>query len=154
MFHVPIRRKDIRLEYIKCYGLPRITKPCTPLDPRVYSNICKELGVDAGEMKRPENIDILLSSRSNHLMSDEVLGTSSGLKLYSGPLGMTISGNTERFLSEHFKSYPARVVPVVRSSVKKSFSRLTDRQTLDYFKEKSLDSTCEKCPPELLQVSL
>ena len=87
-------------------------------------------------------------------MSDEVLSASGGLKLYSGPLGKTISGNTEMFTSEHVKSYPARVIPVITSSVKKSFSRLTDRQILDHFKEESLDSTCEKCPQELGQISL
>ena len=154
VFHVPIRRRDNRLEYIECYSLPRITEQCTPLDAAMYSNICKELEVDSGEVQRPKIIDILLSSRSNHLMSDEVLSSSSGLKLYSGPLGKTISGNTEMFTSEHVKSYPARVTPVICSSVKMSFSKLTDRQILDHFKEESLDSTCDKCPPELRQMTL
>ena len=154
VYLVPIRRKDNKVEHIECYGLQRITEKCAPLDPNMYSNICEELGVDAGEVRRPENIDLLLSSRSNYLMSDEVLSTSGGLKLYSGPLGKTISGNAEMFTSEHVKSYPARVIPVICSSVKKAFSRLTDKQILDHFKEEALDSTCAKCPQDLNQISI
>ena len=89
VFHGLIRRRDKSLEYIECQSLPRITEQCTPLDSDMYSNTCKELGVDIGEVRRPESIDILLSSQYNYLLSDEGRASSSGLKLYSGPLGKT-----------------------------------------------------------------
>ena len=129
--NVPIRRRDNSLEYIECYGLPRIIKQCTPLDAAMYSNICKELEVDSGEVQRPESIDILLSSRSNHLMSDEVLASSSDLKLYLGTLGKTNCKNTKMLTSEHVRSFKTKTIHSIENN----------QAPEDLVKHSSLDKT-------------
>ena len=64
--------------------------------------ICDRLQVSPSKVRRPAAIDMLLSSKSNYLMSDQVLAVSGGLKLYRGPLGMTISGNTDLLKRDKF----------------------------------------------------
>ena len=50
-------------------------------------------------------------------MSDQVLAVSGGLNLYRGPLGMTISENTDLLISDQLKNYPTKVVSA-RESMK------------------------------------
>ena len=97
IYKVPIRDRKKNLHFIECYGLDEITKDPSPPDPTEYRLICESLGVKPTNVQRPKKIDMLLSAKSNHLMSDHVIKTHNGLKLYSGPLGMTISGNTDVF---------------------------------------------------------
>ena len=47
-------------------------------------------------------------------MSDRVVMEKNGLKLYSGPLGQTISGDTKDFYSEHIKAFPTKTKPVTQ----------------------------------------
>ena len=147
LYMVPVTKLDGHLEYVECYGLEKITENNTPLDPNKYANICSELGISPGEVRRPEKIDMLLSTKSSHLMSDEVLRESNGLKLFAGPLGRTIAGNAKTFFKEHTASYPSQAVPVIKSSVNKVISeRLTDKGILNFFKEESIGSECHpKC---------
>ena len=50
-------------------------------NPDTYKEICKRLQLSHSKVKRPALIDMLLSARSNFLMSDQVLVVSDGLKL-------------------------------------------------------------------------
>ena len=55
----------------------------------------------------PRKIDLLLSSKSNNLMSDKVLKVVGGIKLYIGPLGKTFSGSLKTvspLMEPHIKS--------------------------------------------------
>ena len=97
------------------------------------------------DVLRPRQIDLLLSAKSNHLMSDEVLNVVNGVKLYRGPLGMTFFGTPDTVCNmEHIKSYPTRATPVF-SSVKRAtvIRSLTDREIgnilYDCFRNKCLD---------------
>ena len=81
-------------------------------------------------------------------MSDHVVKSHNGLKLYSGPLGITISGNTDIFSHpEHVKSYPCKATPIVSSVKRASVVRtLTDKEILQFFKEESIGAECTpKC---------
>ena len=138
LFRVPVMKEDGCLEYVECYGLENITEKHTPLDPDMYAAICGELEVSPDEVQRPESIDMLLSARSGHLMSDNVIKESNGLKLFQGPLGKTISGNAKTFSAEHVTSYPSQAIPVIASSCNKSVTeRLTDNGILNFSKKES-----------------
>ena len=108
VYQVPVRDKGGKIHFIECYGLSEITKSSPLPNPEVYEKICKSLQVDSSTVKRPSNIDLLLSAKHNNLMSDNVVKERNGLKLYCGPLGQTISGNSSQFVNEHIKAYPSK----------------------------------------------
>ena len=83
--------------------------------------LCKNFNVSPSQVKRPTTIDLLLSSKSNYLMSDEVYKSHEGIKLYGGPLGKTFGGVTSDLsFNSHVKSYPTKVFPVLQSTVKRA----------------------------------
>ena len=102
------------LHYVQCYGIKSISEVSHVPSPEVYKEICERLQVAPSKVKRPASIDVLLSARSNYLMSDRVLAVSDGLKLYEGPLGLTISGNTDLLKSGRQKCYPINQSTVSR----------------------------------------
>ena len=65
------------------------------LDKRSYSAVCKQFGVTPNQVKRPVKIDMLLSARSNYLMSDRVIKSHGNLKLFQGPLGKVFGGQED-----------------------------------------------------------
>ena len=148
IYQVPIRDKNKDLHIIECYGLSEIAKDSPPPDMESYSNLCNSFGVDISEVRRPRKIDLLLSAKSNHLMSDKVLSVIRGVKLCEGPLGKTFFGTPDLVCNmEHVKSYPTRAIPVVSSVKRASVVRaLTDKEILKFFKEESIGAECNpKC---------
>ena len=113
IYNVPIRDRKKNLHYVQCYGIKSISEVSRVPNPEVYEKICERLRVAPSKVKRPASIDVLLSARSNFLMSDKVMAVSDGLKLYKGPLGLTISGNTDLLKSDHQKCYPTKATPVI-----------------------------------------
>ena len=108
IFQVPVQDKVGNIHKIECYGLNEITKASPLPNHEAYKNICKSLQIDPSTVKRPSTIDLLLSAKDNYLMSDNVVRQKNGLKLYCGPLGQTISGNSGQFINEHVKAYPSK----------------------------------------------
>ena len=164
IYNVPVRDYKKNLHYIPCYGIESITDVARLPDPEVYDGICRRLRVSPSKVRRPASIDLLLSARSNFLMSDQVLAVSGGLKLYRGPLGMCISGHTDLLKSDQLKRYPTKATPVV-SKVKKALitKTLTDREILNFFKEESIGAEtnprcgsceCGRCALGTQQMSL
>ena len=164
IYDVPIRDRKKNLHYVQCYGIKSISEVSHVPSPEVYREICERLQVAPSKVKRPASIDVLLSARSNYLMSDRVLAVSDGLKLYKGPLGLTISGNTDLLKSDQQKCYPTKATPVV-SKVKKTLitKTLTDREILKFFREESIGAEtnpkcgsceCGKCALGTQQMSL
>ena len=84
------------------------------------------------ESRRPTVIQCMNSAKSNHLMSNKVVKRINGLKLYSGPLGKTISGNIANINKEHIQVYPTSL-NIVISMVKKTkvIDTLTDKKILE-----------------------
>ena len=148
IYQVPIRDKKKNLHIIECYGLEEIAKDSPTPDMESYTKLCNTFGVDVTEVRRPRKIDLLLSAKSNHLMSDKVLHVIGGVKLYEGPLGRTFFGTPDAVCNmEHVKSYPTRATPIVSSVKRASVIRsLTDKEILKYFKEESIGAECNpKC---------
>ena len=147
IFKVPICDKENHLHFVECYGLKEIAKDSVPPSKVVYQKLCKLLDVDPKTVERPGKIDLLLSARSNHLMSDEVIKSKDGVKLYRGPLGETLSGTFCDKNSKFSKAYPTKVTPVISSVKRASVIRsLTDNEILKYFKEESIGAECNpKC---------
>ena len=85
--------------------------------------------------------------QSNYLMSDKVVKRINRLKLYSGPLGKTISGNIANINKEHIRVYPASsniVISMIR--IAKVIKTLSDKQILEYLQEESIGAECSpKC---------
>ena len=73
--------------------MEEIAKDFVPLNPDKYMLICNKLGVQTSEVRWPMAIHCMISAHSNHLLSNKAVKRIDGLKLYSGPLGKTISGN-------------------------------------------------------------
>ena len=102
---MPIRDIKKNFHYIECHGLEEITKDPRPIHPRKYRKIFDKFGIKPSEVKWPDVIHCMISTKSNHLMSDKVVKRIDGLKLYSGPLGKTISGNVTDINEEQPQVY-------------------------------------------------
>ena len=76
------------------YALDKISEDTLPINPVKYKRTFNQLEVWRSQVKRPITIVILLSSWSNFPMSEKVKVESNNLKLYQGPLGLTISSKS------------------------------------------------------------
>lgn len=143
VYRVPLMDTTGKVHNIECYALDEITEEIAPINSLKYGKMCSQLNIRPGQVKRPVKIDILLSSRSNFLMSEKVRAEAGGLKLYQGPLGLTISGSSKSSHHDTSRSYPSKVTPVI-STVKKAkvMRTLTDKQILQHFKEESIGAEC------------
>ena len=119
VYNVPLIDKKGKVHRVECYSLEEITANSKQIDKDVFRKICKKFPVNPSQVKRPQKIDLLLSARSTHLMSDQVKSEAGGLRLYTGVLGKTISGQTDISSAEHVQSYPTKATPVL-SVVKKA----------------------------------
>ena len=116
-------------------------------------------------MRKPKQIDLLLSSKDNRLMSDKVVDSKDRVKLYSGPLGTAFLRDIASVLGKSC-SYPATVIPMHSVSVKRAWTiraTLSDRKILEYFKEEIIGAECSpkcgscacgKCPTGAQQMSI
>ena len=93
VYSVPVRRRDGRLEFVECYVVESLGDKCDLLDTDIYEDICSK---DKVSMKK-------VSLKSNHLMSDKLIKTVQGVKLFSGPLGYCVASNIEQFLPKQLK---------------------------------------------------
>ena len=109
VYQVPLMDTKGQIHNIKCYALDEITEETTPIHPQKYEKMCTQLKIRPGQVRRPVKIDILLSSRSNFLMSEKVKAEAGGLKLYQGPLGLTISGSSKSSRHDSSRSYESFV---------------------------------------------
>ena len=98
VYSVPVRRRDGRLEFIQCYAVESLGDKCDLLDADIYKDICSKVKVTMKKVAKPKRIDLLLSLKSSHLMSDKLIKTVQGVKLFSGPLGFCVAGNIQQFL--------------------------------------------------------
>ena len=62
-------------------------------------------------MRRPKQVDVLISAKDNFLMSDSVVNTIDGVKLYTGPLGLTFMGDYKDN-KQRVKSYQVTANPI------------------------------------------
>ena len=92
LYKIPIKDKNNQTHILDCYGLDKISSEVELPDENSYANLCHKLGVHPEEVRRPKKIDLLISQREAHLMSDDVKSQVNKIKLYDGPLGQTISG--------------------------------------------------------------
>ena len=92
IYWVPLKDKWGKLHLIQCYGLEKIASDAILPEQESYQNLCRKFSVFDSQVKRPVKIDLLLSGKSIHLMSDRVVKTIHGMKLFDGPLGKTFSG--------------------------------------------------------------
>ena len=148
VYRVPIRDTKKQLHYIECYGLKDIASDAILPDKASYNKLCGKFNVKPTHVQRPIRIDLLLSTKSNYLMSDSVMKVKDGMKLYTGPLGKTFAGSDVNLtFNEHVKSYPSRAIPIL-SSVRHSrvIKSLSDKEILKFFKEESIGAECNpKC---------
>ena len=95
IYKVPIWDKKQKLHVLECYGLKNIASDSVLPDVESYKLLCKNFNVSTSQVKRPTTIDLLLSSKSNYLMSDKVYKSYDGIKLYGGPLGKFFGALTQ-----------------------------------------------------------
>merc|ERR1719232_416024 len=121
-YWVPIRDKWGKLHLIQCYGLEKIATDAILPDHGSYKNLCRKFSVSVSQVQRPIKIDLLLSSRTNYLMSSRHVKTFNGMQMFDGPLGKTITGFDHSLLFPnneghcHVKSYLTRATPTTNGS--------------------------------------
>ena len=93
----------------------------------------KKFNVTPGQVQRSVKIDMLLSSKSNHFMSDQVIKTVGQMKLYIGRLVVFGGYDDSLEFDNDVKSFLTRAIPVI-SSVKHSrvIKSLNDNEILKY----------------------
>ena len=121
-YWVPIQDKWGKLHLIQCYGLDKIATDAIVPDHESYKNLCRKFSVSVSQVQRPIKIDLLLSSRTNYLMSSKLVKTFNGMQMFDGPLGKTITGFDRSLLFPnneghcHIKSYLTRASPTAHGS--------------------------------------
>ena len=119
VYSVPVRRRDGRLEFIECYAVESLGDKCDLPDKDIYGDICSKIKVSMKKVAKPKRIELLLSLKSSHLMSDKLIKMVEGVKLFSGPLGFCVAGNIQQFL-------PTQQKEEIQVSVENSSSILSD----------------------------
>ena len=141
LYQVPIKTLSGEIIYIECYGLNSIATEAVLPSKEDYWALCKKFGIPSSQVRRPRRIDILLSQKEAYLMSDEVKLVKEKMKLYSGPLGLVLSGCDPGLkYSEHKAEYPS-IVRRVTSQICTKFSKLktkSDREILNFFEYESV----------------
>ena len=139
-----------------CYGLDKISSAAPPPDKKSYKEMCKRFGISPDEVKKPTNIDILISMRraTHHPNPVKVLGE---MILYEGIYGKVFGGeDPDLKFTPHQRSYPVMVMEVdrrtsqtMRTVVKSATvvsSAKSEKLFLDYFKEDNIGVECNpKC---------
>ena len=110
VYKVPIRDKFGKLHWVTCYGLEEIASDWEVPAPSEYEELCDKFGVKPEDVRRPKQVDVLISAKDNFLMSDSVVDTIDGVKLYEGPLGLTFMGDYEDS-KKMVKSYQVTAAP-------------------------------------------
>ncbi len=151
IYEVPIRDKMGVLHYITCYGLDEIASDCEVPAASEYKELCDKFNVSPEDVRRPKQVDVLISAKHNFLMSDTVKASIDGVKLYEGPLGLTFMGDYGGG-NQMVRGYPVTATPV---SVKRAVTiPLSNKEILDFFKDSSIEATCNSCPPGPKQMTI
>ena len=76
LYEVALVDKSGAIHSYMCYGLEKISSAAPPPDKKSYKEMCKKFGVSPEEVKKPTNIDILISMRraTHHPNPVKVLG--------------------------------------------------------------------------------
>ena len=138
---------------IQCYGLDRITSAGEKPDRKGYAKLCEKFGIESSDVKKPSEIQLLLSMRSNYLHPVPVKSINRMI-LYEGPFGKVFGGSCNFLKITPMKMcHPTSVVEVdrhhlvtMKAIVKSStclVSAKADRELLDHFKEESIGVHCE-----------
>ena len=108
LYMIPIIVGKLRHE-IPCYGMDQISSVAAPPETESYHKLCYKFRVESSQMRRPRNIDLLLSMRQNHLHPQHVR-TKDGITLYEGKLGKVFGGSDPGLVfSPYTMSYPLSV---------------------------------------------
>ena len=95
VYKLSIHDKDnVEHDTIFAFGLDKIAEPESRLDQPAYEDLCSDLGIDARDVKRPSEIDFLISNRNVELLADR-LDKVGKIGIWTGPLGVCLSGYDE-----------------------------------------------------------
>ena len=104
IYRVPIKDKFGQEHIIECYGMDVIATPTKLPEKDSYFELCKRFKVRPKIVRRPQEIDLLISMRDNHLHADEKLQTIGRMSLYEGLLGKVFGGLDPRLkFGQEFK---------------------------------------------------
>ena len=173
LFKVPIKDKYGAEHVLDCYGLPVIASAAEPPDEERYRNLCSKFDIDSSQVRRPRQIDLLISMRAV-LLLPQPKACVGNMVLFDGPLGQVLGGSSPDLQFVQQKCFVTAVHPVlptvhtatmrafVQDMARTSLAR-TDREILDYFKEENIGAECNpkcggclcgKCPLGAKQMTL
>ena len=69
IYQVNVRDTRKNLHYLECYGLEEIMRDYNSIKSRKYMMICNRFGIKPSEVKRPDAIHCMISTKCNHLIS-------------------------------------------------------------------------------------
>ena len=156
LYDVPVLDMKGTSSIFQCYGLDVISSAADPPDKLSYQELCGKFGIDMEEVRKPKNIDLLISMRRNphHPRPVKTIGN---MTLYEGAFGKVFGGSDKNLMfTLHKTSYPARVLEIdrlhiqtMRAAVKSATqvaSARTEKDFLDFFKEDNIGVGCNpKC---------
>ena len=156
LYDVPVLDMKGTSSIFQCYGLDVISSAADPPDKLSYQELFGKFGIGMEEVRKPKNIDLLISMRRNphHPKPVKTIGN---MTLYEGAFGKVFGGSDKNLMfTLHKTSYPARVLEIdrlhiqtMRAAVKSATqvaSARTEKDFLDFFKEDNIGVGCNpKC---------
>ena len=145
-----------RKHVYQCYGLDKISTAAAPPERQSYKQLCGKFGVKFEEVKKPVEIDMLISMRRNpdHPKAVKTIGD---ITLYEGIFGKVFGGtDPELKFTAYQTCLPVSVheidrqhVHTMRTALKSATlvsSAKSEKEFLDYFKEDNIGVDCNpKC---------
>ena len=173
LYKVPIRDRHGVVHVLDCYGLPVIASAADSPEEKPYKDLCFKFGIKSSQVRRPRQIDLLISMRAALLLPQAVKNVGN-MVLFDGPLGQVLGGfdpdlvyvEQRAMVSAVHHVLPTAHTATLRALVKEvAFTNLarTDRELLDYFKEENIGAECNpkcggclcgKCPLGAKKMSL
>ena len=157
MYRVTVFDLQGRCHEYQCYGLDKIASADIP-EQRSYERICSRFGVRPADVRKPRNIDLLISLRASAHHPGKVRSIGH-MSLYDGVFGKVLGGTDDDlvFVKNYVSSMPAMVKGIkgvskactLRAAVQAvtlSSSKKSDREFLDLLLEDNIGVDCHpKC---------
>ena len=163
LYDVPVcfksRKGKMKQVVFQCYGLDQIASSAAQPSKDSYDSLCDKFGVSPEQVRRPSDIDLLVSMRRNKFHPTPK-ATKGNMILYKGPFGQVFGGAEEGL---DFEPYVLSAIVKARQrgcmtsntfkSVVKSVTAVSsnsvDKKLLDFFEDDSIgvdaNPKCGQC---------
>ena len=169
VYSVPIKDKYGVIHNVECYGLDQIAPHSPTPDPKSYNQLCSKFGISSDKLRRPSQIDLLISLDNIQLQPDK-MRCIENMALFDGPLGLVLGGSDPCLRQTNITVFrvqsstrKATTLRALITDVCHKTDLMSGKELVSFFKEESIgvecspkcgNCQCGKCPLGAKQMTL